>query len=306
MKKQFLLTTFLFLSAFGFVSAQGIFKVIASSGQNEKSGTGVKIGTQIASTDQIKVGVKSYLGLSYAKGGTVQISKAGTYSAKDLEAKLLASSKSSSQKYADFIIGEVVKNGDANIHKNPYAYQNVTGSVERATHAISVDLPNTTRYMKDAYTFNWQKVIGGKNYQIQLFNQFEEVVKTVNTQDTTYTINLNSQELKESDFVKVVITCKEVKFPSNQIPAFSFIKEDSDKEVKQKIEKFKSSLGEGYSEDAQKQLELALFLEENKFIVDAFEAYKKATELEPANETIKIAYEQFRIRYGIGKIISGE
>lgn len=301
MKKQIFLTTLLLLGVIGTVSAQGTFKVIASSGSTTKGGVGLKIGTSVLASDQITVGAKSYLGLSYAKGGTVQISKAGTYSAKDLETKLLASSKSSSQKYAEFIIGEVVKGGDANIHKNPYAHQNVTGSVERAVYGISVDLPITTEYLEAQYTFTWKKVIGGTNYNIQIFNNFDEVVKNVTTQDTTYTINFASPELKDSDFVKLVITAKEVSFPDNQVPKFSFIKEENFANKKAKIDKFKKGLGENYQEDAHKQLEFALYLEEQKMLLDAKLAYEKAVKLEPENSTMQAAYEQFKIRYGIGK-----
>ncbi len=303
MKKHFFLTTILLLGSLELAYAQGTFKVIASSGKEapSKNGTALKIGGQIAPTDQIKVGAGSYLGLSYAKGGTVQISKAGTYSAKDLESKLLASTKTASQKYADFIIGEVVKGGDVNMHKNPHAYQNVTGSVERAISDMVVFLPNDTYFTQDNYTFKWYSVIKAKNYKIEFFDNFDTVLKTVQVQDTVYTINLNSPELKEADLIKIRVTPKEVKL--TKIPEFSFNRDEAHhKKMMAKLEKLKKELGTDLETDATKQLELALFFEENRMLIDAKQAYEKASQLDPESATLAIALDQFMIRYGIGKI----
>jgi hypothetical protein len=297
MKKTIFLTTLLFFGAIYAVSAQGIFKVIASSGSNTKGGAAVKIGTQVASADQIVVGAKSYLGLSYAKGGTVQISKAGTYSAKDLETKLLASSKSSAQKYADFIIGEVVKGSDGNIHKNPYAYQNVTGSVERTLGSgldVEVLLPKTNKCLGNTYTFNWLPKKNVTEYVVQIKDNFGEILKSTVVNTTSFTFNLNAPEFKSVDFITVTVATKETA-SMKELNEYAFDKPEDF--FLQKLTAFTRGLGEGYAEIAQKQLELAVFLEENKYLLDAQLAYKKATEIEPDNEIFKVAYNQFLIRH---------
>jgi hypothetical protein len=302
MKKTVFFTTILFLGAIGAVSAQGLFKVIASSGTNSKGGATVKIGTQVASTDQVVVGAKSYLGLSYAKGGTVQISKAGTYSAKDLETKLLASAKSSAQKYADFIIGEVVKSGDGSIHKNPYAYQNVTGSVERTLGSgldVDVLLPKTNKCLGNTYTFSWLPKKNATAYIIQIKDNFSEMLKNVTVNTTSFTFDLNAPEFKSADFITVTVATKETASKSGLVE-YAFEKPEDF--FLQKLTAFQRGLGEGFAEIAQKQLELAVFLEENGYLLDAQQAYKKATEIEPNNEIFMVAHNQFLIRHKTGLV----
>lgn len=301
MKKQIILTTLLLCGAISLSSAQGLFKVIASSGSNTKAGVKVKIGTQLLATDKITVGAKSYIGLSYAKGGTVQISTAGTYNAKDLETKLLATTKSSSQKYADFIIGEVTKSGDANIHKNPYAYQNVTGSVERKIETegnpeIVVLLPEINVFIKDSYQISWLRTKGVKNYIVEIKNSFDAVLKTFSVQDTTCTIELGSPAFKEHEIFKISISTKDRTMKKINEYAFNRPEED----FIDAWTSFKKGLGENADNDAQKQLDKAVFLEENKLILDAQEAYQKAAKLDPESEIFKIAYNQFLIRHKVG------
>ncbi len=305
MKKQILLTTLFLYSAISLSTAQGLFKVIASSGTTTKSSVGVKIGTQLMASDQIIVGAKSYVGLSYSKGGTVQISTAGTYNVKDLETKLLASTKSASQKYADFIIGEVTKSGDANIHKNPYAYQNVTGSVERSllkgeATEIIVLLPNKNVFIHDKYAFSWLPEKAVKTYIIQIKNSFDELVKTISTQDTTTVIDFKDEKLKNVDFVTVSVNGKEKVF--KRPTEFSFTRVDSNDGLNKKWLSFKKGLGENADNDAQKQLDTAVFLEENELILDAKQAYEKAVKLEPTNEILNIAHTQFLLRHKLGMV----
>jgi len=307
MKKQILLTTLLLCATINLSFAQGTFKVIAASGTNTKNSAALKIGTQILSSDNITVSPKSYLALSYSNGGTVQISTAGTYNAKTLETKLLATTKTSSQKYADFIIGEVVKSGDANIHKNPYAYQNVTGSVERATNIegqvhITVLLPEKIEFIHDRYTFQWLKTKGVKTYIVEIEDSFGQVVKTITTKDTSATLDFTIPELKEQDLIIVRVTTKDKKISKKN---FSFRKPD-DENLHKKALAFKKGLGTDIDTDAQKQVDMAVFLEENMLILDAKQSYEKAIALEHTNEIFTIAYNQFLLRHKLGMITEKE
>ena len=294
------------------ISAQGLFKVIASSGTNIKGGIALKIGSQISGTDAISVGAKSYLGLSYTKGGTVQISVAGSYSAKTLETKLLASQKSVSQKYADFVIGEVSKNGNGDISKNPYKYQGVTGSVERGLYNPVVLLPSNGEFIGDNYLVAWKKYAGeggeSVSYNIRIENEFGEVALKTSTKDLSYKFEPNAKELAEFDMLKVIVegvgANGKVIRPSIGFKIGEYVFNRPDQETKTKLiakyNAFKESVGT--EQDANTAIQEATFFEENGLIADAFNSYKKAMTLEPSNEIFTIAYTQFLIRYKIGDV----
>jgi hypothetical protein len=278
-----------------------VFKVMASSGKSSKGTVGLKVGTPLTTTDQITVATQSYLGLSYNKGGTIQISKAGTYSVKDLETKLLASKKTVSQKVADLVIGEITKNGDADIHKNPYKYQNVTGSVERATfmNDIVTMLPKSTDFFHSDYTIKWHKLVDNKTYIVVMMNQFDEVLKKVEVADTLYKVDFSTPELAETDMIKIKILSKERKVKEMEGFSFNLLEPKHLESFKRKLAEFKAGLSGNEQESAYK-LELAMFYEEHGMLADAFNLYEEVTSSEPSNEGLLIAYNQFLIRHNVG------
>ncbi|NJO03983.1 MAG: hypothetical protein HC880_21950 [Bacteroidia bacterium] len=165
------------------------FKVLASSGKSTLDNDQLTVGKSIPASASIKVESQSYLSLVHKSGGTVEIGKAGTYNVNELEKELLARAKqSTSQRYANYIIGELTKAGDKDIHKNPYKYQNVTGSVERGQeYAILMMLPEKSPLyvFPKEYTLQWLPVLGASNYQIQVLDVFDEPLLTQQTSDTS-------------------------------------------------------------------------------------------------------------------------
>lgn len=279
------------------------FKVIASSGQSHKNATTdankLKVGSTLIATDKVVVGKESYLGLSYAKGGSAQISKPGTYTVAEIEKGLLASKKTVSQKFANYVIGEVTKAGEVDIHKNPYKYQNVTGSVERGLSDIVVMLPKKTYTYQNEFTIRWYKIPKNKTYTVKITDFVGDLVKTYETQDTTLTLKWDASEFADRDIIEIKILPKEEKI--------TFIgKYNIERLVGADLESFKKNLNEfnkqevGDSKDAFTHLHRAIYFEEKEMYLDALNAYDEALKLEPKNEVIDIAYKQFLIRKNIG------
>jgi hypothetical protein len=279
------------------------FKVIASSGLSHKNASTdankLKVGSTLTTTDKIVVGKESYLGLSYPKGGSVQISKPGTYTVAEVEKGLLASKKTVSQKFANYVIGEVTKSGDVDIHKNPYKYQNVTGSVERGFSDIVVMLPKKTYTYQNEFKVQWYKVPKNKTYTVKITDFVGDVIKTFETQDTTVTFKWDAPEFAEHDILEFKIIPKEEKI--------TFIgKYLIERLAGADLEGFKRHFAEfekqeiGASKDAFSYLSRAIYFEEKEMHLDALAAYQEALKLEPKNEAIDIAYKQFLIRKNIG------
>lgn len=312
-KLQILIFTFIIFSAVGTVAQDYTFKVMASSGVSKKGTTALKIGSTLLGADQVTVDAKSYLSLAHSKGGTVQISKAGTYKVAELEKQMLAAKKSVSQKYANFVIGEITKANGEDIHKNPYKYQNVTGSVERSWgSAMAVRLPKTTFIYKDAYTFSWYKPKDGKVF-IYVLDEFSEIIKTYEKSGNDTTLTFNLKDFSESALYAVVVSTKPIakekleKDGDVLKKGFGIRKmEAADLEkFKKELQALRTSLG-GDEKDVNLKLNEAIFLEEKEMYLDAMQAYEEAIKLEPNDEVYKIAYNQFLIRKNIGLQIKPE
>jgi hypothetical protein len=301
----------IFLLIFSLISAvfaqqNYVFKVIASSNEkatpNRTQKENLKIGSKLQSNDQVIVSNKGYLALAHHQGGTVQISKAGSWSVKDLEANLAKNQKSVGKKYVDFVIGSVVKNGDVDIHKNPHKYQNVTGSVERSfPYNLVVNLPKSTNIFKDSYQINWHPLTNTKNYIIQIENEFDEVVKTWEVQDTTTTINL--KDIPESQSLQIKILPKERKNDKNvQLGKYGlvFLSANAKKDIQTKFNTFQKDFKEEDLNTAHYKLLEGNFFEENNLLLDALESYRTAVKISNNEEVYDVTLKQFLIRKNIG------
>ena len=276
------------------------FRVMASSGKStNKSQKSLVIGSRLNANDKITVSSGSYLGLAHANGGTVQISKAGTYDVKDLENKMNSSKLTVSQKYKKYIIGEMTKAGDEDIHKNPYKYQNVTGSVERALlNDVRVYLAKTSNVINSEYIIKWDPTPGNKTYIIDMYNVFDESLKSFETTDTSFVLKLTDPKFNNEDFIKMTVKTKEIK--PQTILEFGLTRFDpSEKSVfDKKYVEFKKSV-DAENPSVFDKLNEAMFFEENKLYLDALNSYEKVLKMAPGEEDFRIAYEQFLLRTSI-------
>ncbi|TAE76020.1 MAG: hypothetical protein EAZ85_01065 [Bacteroidetes bacterium] len=297
----------IFFISISHIFAQGyVFKVIASSAEtstpNKSQAGSLKIGTKLQSNDQITISNKGYLALAHAQGGTVQISKAGTWSIKDLETNLAKNQKSLGKKYVDFVIGSVVKNGDVDIHKNPHKFQNVTGSVERAfQNDLVVMLPKVTKLSFDENIIRWHALKGTKNYIIQIRDAMGDPLKEYTTADTTF--KLNTQDFKfNEDMINLVVLSKE-RPKGIKLGDYGFIPftQNEKKSFQTNYEAFKKE-NAGIENTAHYKLLEGSFFEENKLILDALHAYEDAAKLSNNEEVYDVALKQFTIRYNIGRV----
>jgi hypothetical protein len=282
------------------------FKVIASSGANHKNAAGkeenkLKIGTKLIMGEKIIVSPASYVGLTYAKGGTVQISVAGTYTVKDLETKLLASKKSVTEKYANFIIGEMTKGNGTDIHKNPYKYQNVTGSVERGFSDLVVMLPKNSKVFQNEYKIQWYKLDGNKTFTLKITDIADELIKTIEIADTTWLLKWDAPEFKDHSMVQVKIIPKEKKVTFLTKYAIERLESEDLANFQKQLKDFETK-EIGANKDANAALNRAVYLEENEMYLDALYAYTEARKLEPKNEIFEIVYNQYLIRRNIGPV----
>lgn len=282
--------------------AQNKFRVLASSGTNTIAGKSKKlyVGTQLASNQSVKVSPRSYLSLVHNSGGTVQISKPGTYNVASLEQKLASKRRSTTSRYVTYVISELTKNGNENINTNRYKYMNVTGSVKRATfNAFSVFLPETSNFYEPKITISWQKLVGTKNYVLKIYDRFEEnVFYTKTLSDTSTVVDFSQGNLKTPTDFLIVIESKERKITSDKYGLFRLDEEDAPV-FRKDYASFKNTNTEG--DEAAKKLSEAFFFENKGFYTDALRCYREAVKLSSKADAFVTALKQFLVRSNMGQ-----
>ncbi|MCS6973583.1 MAG: hypothetical protein NZM13_03795 [Cyclobacteriaceae bacterium] len=287
----------LFAPAALFAQASGYaFKVVANKGVSEvKSGGAwqpVKTGSTLKSTDEIKVGDNSYVGLFHASGKPVELNKPGTYAVAQLE-KQVSGGPSVLNKYADFILSS-----NADERKNKLT---ATGAVHRGTKDdINVLLPSTpgmnTAVYNSLVVVRWESQKTKGPFVVNITNIFGDQVARMETTSNSIVLDLNDKQFSDLGSLFVEVSDKtNPKIASQQYT----IKRMTPAEQEQ-IRKAWNEIAADVAEvSAMNKFLIAGFYENKNLIIDAIAAYEEAIRLAPDVDFFKEAYNNFLIRSGL-------
>lgn len=179
------------------------FRVLGTKGNNTAAGNALKVGSTITATQTITVGADAYLGLAHSSGKTLELKKPGTYTVKELEAKLNSAQSDLASQYAKFIVDELTASGDG---AGRQTRMSKTGSVQRASAnaAIHVMMPSATDVIDGKITLKWylgdNAKIGShdaKKYKVHITNMFGELIAEKEVSEKELTLDLSSDEFKK-------------------------------------------------------------------------------------------------------------
>lgn len=290
--------------SYGMSQAQYTFRVLASSGQSKVAGgKALRTGAALTKASKITVSPRSYLSLVHKSGGTVQISKAGTYSVSSLAQKLAQTKASVSKRYATYIIKELTKGNKENINKNRYKYMNVTGSVERKNpNEIDVFMASSNNYIDPKVKITWKEVKGAKEYTVIIADLFDEELYRTKVSGTSMLIDFSKYKAEDERFIVRVST--KVPAPGNKLQ-----KKTRSCEVgamaKTKAKAFETAYADfkkGISGkmNAADKLSEAFMMEDHKLYINALNSFQDAVKMSGNDEAYVTAYRQFLIRNNIG------
>jgi hypothetical protein len=295
--KLTLLLGFLFISSFAF-SQDYAFKVLANKGTNEiKSGDvwqPLRTGTSLKSTDEIKLGDNSYIGLVHSSGKPKELKTAGNYKVSEL-ASQIGSGSSVLNKYTDFILSS----NSAEAKKNRLS---ATGAVHRDVEsaAIKLMLPENQHsgIFNNMAVINWDNAKVAGPYVVILRNMFDDELARLETPENSIEIDLSDPKYAAENAILVEVSSKaDPKQTSKQHLIKKLTPADQ--------EKVKVSLGEIMGEVSEQtalnKFILAGFYESNNLFIDAISAYEEAIKLDPETPSYKEAYEEFLLRHGLKK-----
>jgi hypothetical protein len=290
-KGRSLLVVGAFVMSFSVAFGQGdyAFKVLANKGTNEvKSGNtwvAVKTGAALKKDDELKLAENSYVGLVSAGGKPLELKASGSYKVTELLNKV-AQGTSVLNKYTDFILSS----NSAEAKKNRLS---ATGAVHRGPKELKVFLPDNSK--SDVYNskviISWEKANGP--YVVSITNMFDDKLGTIETPETTATIDLSDAKYASEPTILVQIASKgDGKLVSKQHLVKKLNAAQAEK-IKTELSQVAGDLGE---ETAFNKYLLAGFYEEHKLYIDAITAYQQAIKMAPDVPTYKEAFDEFLIR----------
>lgn len=297
--KTILSLLFILLMGSSAMAQNFVFKVLANKGANEVKSTEaswqpLKTGSVLHSGDELKVTENAYLGLMHSSGRTLEITNAGTMNVDELASAINANSSSVASKYADFVMNKVVGNESGNALK-------ATGAVERGDEAAAfrVFLPSSVELLNSNANIEWSNAdVANPTYVVQIKNQFDEVIFKEETADTEMAIDFAQFDQKKSLGARLVILTVSVK-DSDELKSGDY---GISRVPEPKAEKINTEIAEVATAEPSSSLDyimLASYYENNKLMLDALGAYKKAMELSPEVEDFKIMYADFLTRNGL-------
>lgn len=304
MKSIKAITLFLTITLFS-LSAQAqdeLFKVLASSGQNEVVSNGtsskVTIGKRLYQGDKIKVSSGGYLGLAHKSGKTIELKKPGSYTLSELSQQVEDQNKGVCKKYVDFMVGEMTSQ-DEDLSKNKYKYMAVTGSVERPSKpVIKSFLPGDAKVLKSEIELSWIPVKNEEEYLVTLTNLFQDTVFSKVVAGNSIKIDLTKLELEKEKIYKWSVEGKgkSTEFTPRVIRAMS---NEEEKALREEIVLIKKELNE---ENALNKFVMANVYAEKGLIIDAISCYQEAIQMAPEVETYQIAFGKFLEEQKLGKV----
>ena len=279
------------------------FRVLASKGQNMvKTGSAdwqtLKTGAKLNNGQEVKLDVNGYLGLVHSSGKTMELKEATTYNISKLSSTLGASSQKIASKNADFVMSKM---SPEKKEENRRKYASVTGAVERGSSdaSINIYMPTSVSVLNNTAIIRWEPVKENAIYTISLKNLFEEKIMVAETTDSFYTINFDSDEIKNAvieNLIIVNISLKGDESVASKNAAIELMTTEDAKTYQVELSGLEANIG---SETSINNLILAEFYEEKGLVLDAITSYENAVNISPDVDYFQEAYDEFLIRNGL-------
>lgn len=295
-KLRLFFVVFLALLFTGSVSAQDFaFKVLGAKGDIQADGQAIKVGSKITSTQTLKIADGAYLGLTHKGGKTLELTTAGTYKVSDLEKKVNTGGSDLANKYAQFVMNEMMGNGNQNSNSRVK-----TGSVTRGDmDPIQLMMPKRSSFTTPKVTLKWylkDESHPVESYKVLVRNNFKEVIYEQEVNSNFLTMDFSDEKLSQSKFLTVEVQSAKEGEEHIHSSEHALIKLKGSA-----LDTFKNEISELPNDDtAISKIILARFYEEKGLIGNAMNAYDEALNISDLDQ-YKNLYNSFLTRNALVK-----
>ncbi|MES2388066.1 MAG: hypothetical protein V4543_08690 [Bacteroidota bacterium] len=307
--RTFFITTAIILTSLTAKAQDAVFQVAATRGDVVTSKpnaadakSAVAKGKRLYKNETLQIQSNGYIGLIHKSGQTMTIKKPGTYSVSDLDSKATAAATGSvSQRYANYVLEEITKDGDKDLKKNHQQFMAVTGAVMRAgknASAVKPLIPPTAVLFSANNTIHWMKSPGAGNmYIFTVSDLYDETIFSKETPDTNITIDFSKfPRLKSEKMCLVRVAVKGKKQTISDQCALKFLPSTEAASISKDL----TAMTTGpESNSSIGKVAQAYFYEQNGLFLDALNAYQEAVELEPDVTDYRDIYRNFLVKVGL-------
>jgi hypothetical protein len=294
MKTTKLAFVFLLLASYAvpLLGQEYAFKVLVNKGKNEvKAGEtwqGIKVGTSLKSTDELKVTENSYVGLVHKTGKPLEIKKAGRYKIADLSGQV-GTGSSVLSKYTDFILSSNTTKSNT---------MAATGAVHRGTDfpLYIPQNPQQPLVFNNKIILSWE---GGKTsgpYVVYFKSLFDDELAKIETSGNTLEIDLDANNFLNEDNIVVQVFSTSTPPKSSEKYNLKRLSKADKERVRNALSEISESLQE---ETALNKILLAGFYEKNNLLIDAATAHLEAIQLAPDVPAFQEGFNAFLLRNGL-------
>jgi len=274
-----------------------VFKVLGVSGTIKKHTSAGDValspGTKLNSDESIII-ESGYCGLLHSTGKGLEVKKPGTYQVSDLAKNISASAKAGkvSDRYVNYVMGQLTKEEAEDINANHRKYMEVTGSVERdpTFYSIRMLALKANEVLPKTYTLVWNSNLNNVEYLLEVHNLFNENIFTAKTKENSAAVDFAPLFAKHGK--NLLVSVKVVGKPEVKSNEYSF-----------KLAYGTSAADLGLSEEKTPVSNMVngMICEENNLYMDALAYYKDATSQEASVDGYKEAYLNLYKRITTGK-----
>jgi hypothetical protein len=281
------------------VNAQNsyVFKVLGVSGAIKKHTAGGDValtpGTKLNADESITV-ESGYCGLLHSTGKGLEVKKPGTYLVSDLSKGIASTAKQGkvSDRYVNYVMGQLTKEEAEDINANHRKYMEVTGSVERGSTVYSIKLIalKSNEILPKSYTLTWNSNVSNVEYLLEVHNLFNENVFTAKTKENSAAVDFAPLFAKHGK--NLLVSVKVLGRPEVKSNEYSFKMADSSAS---------SELGLSEEKTPVSNMVNGMICEEHNLYMDAMAFYKEAADQETTVDGYKEAYQNLVKRISTGK-----
>jgi hypothetical protein len=284
-----ILVASLILLLSGQVIAQNsfVFKVLGVSGTIKKHTASGDIalspGTKLNSDESIII-ESGYCGLIHSTGKGLEVKKPGTYQVADLAKSINNSAKAGkvSDRYVNYVMGQLTKEEAEDINANHRKYMEVTGSVERGgaiVYNIRMLALNSNEVLPKTYTLTWNANVTNVEYLLEVHNLFNENIFTAKTKENSAAVDFAPLFAKHGK--NLLVSVKVVGKPEIKSKEYNF---------NLATRTSANDLGLSEEKNPVSNMVNGMICEENNLYMDALAYYMEATNQEDSVEGYKEAY----------------
>lgn len=294
--KQYRFLLLLILCFLPFYSDAYVFRVLGVSGKvwvkNGNQEMPLRPGSRLENNQTLVI-ESGYCGLVHSGGKILELRTSGSYPVEELSKKVAGASKSKvSDKYFDYVLGQLSKKETEDVDKNVRKFMDVPGSVDRSVlpgsgGSESQNVPvkvfafKTNDVRPRTYTIEWEAVPGVTNYTVNIKNRFDEVVFQHEVSENRMDVDFSKMPQDDSYTLRVTYSGR--------------------KASKDYFYLFKVGSAEDFGLQDEEGSPAAMMLngiicEENHLFLDALRYYQHAQKLEPGVGTYAEAYNKLKLK----------